>query len=94
MASRGRRTGIGLGLLAGGPGRVPQGAGDRHLPSRVRGPRLRPRSRRRQGAPIQGYYLLTPMKLASGAVVMVNRGFVPTDLRDPARRPRACLMGR
>jgi len=41
----------------------------------------------RQGAPIQGYYLITPMKLASGAMVMVNRGFVPTDLRDPARRP-------
>nr|WP_246717607.1 SURF1 family protein [Microvirga flocculans] len=40
----------------------------------------------RQGAPIQGYYLITPLKLATGAIVMVNRGFVPADLRDPARR--------
>jgi len=43
----------------------------------------------RQGAPIQGYYLITPLKLPSGAIVMVNRGFVPTDLRDPARRPES-----
>ncbi|MBQ0822792.1 SURF1 family protein [Microvirga sp. HBU67558] len=41
----------------------------------------------RQGAPLQGYYLVTPLKLAGGAIVMVNRGFVPMDLRDPARRP-------
>jgi surfeit locus 1 family protein len=43
----------------------------------------------RQGAPIQGYYLLTPLKLATGAIVVVNRGFVPTELRDPARRPES-----
>ena len=48
----------------------------------------------RQGAPLQGYYLITPLKLASGAVVMVNRGFVPTDLRDPARRPESQPHGR
>ncbi len=47
----------------------------------------------RQGAPIQGYYLITPLKLASGAIVMVNRGFVPTDLRDPARRPESQPAG-
>ena len=47
----------------------------------------------RQGAPIQGYYLLTPLKLAPGATVMVNRGFVPTDLRDPARRPESQSKG-
>jgi surfeit locus 1 family protein len=47
----------------------------------------------REGAPIQGYYLLTPLKLASGAIVMVNRGFVPTDLRDPARRPESQPAG-
>jgi surfeit locus 1 family protein len=39
-----------------------------------------------RGAPTQGYYLFTPLRLTSGAVVMVNRGFVPLDLRDPARR--------
>lgn len=47
----------------------------------------------RQGAPLQGYYLITPLKLASGAIVMVNRGFVPTDLRDPARRPDSQSQG-
>ena len=47
----------------------------------------------RQGAPLQGYYLITPLKLASGAIVMVNRGFVPTDLRDPARRPESQPQG-
>lgn len=47
----------------------------------------------RQGAPIQGYYLMTPLKLATGAIVMVNRGFVPTDLRDPARRPESQPSG-
>jgi surfeit locus 1 family protein len=40
-----------------------------------------------RGAPVQGYYLITPLKLPSGAVVMVNRGFVPTELKDPAGRP-------
>nr|WP_210330976.1 SURF1 family protein [Microvirga terrestris] len=47
----------------------------------------------RQGAPIQGYYLMTPLKLANGAVVMINRGFVPTDLRDPASRPESQPRG-
>ena len=41
----------------------------------------------RSGAPIQGYYLFTPLRLSDGALVLVNRGFVPTDLRDPAARP-------
>ena len=40
-----------------------------------------------RGAPVQGYYLVTPLRLDSGAVVMVNRGFVPTELKDPAARP-------
>jgi surfeit locus 1 family protein len=37
----------------------------------------------------QGYYLMTPLKLPDGTVVMVNRGFVPTELRDPATRPQS-----
>lgn len=40
----------------------------------------------RQGAPLQGYYILTPLKLPTGAIVTINRGFVPTDLKDPATR--------
>jgi surfeit locus 1 family protein len=46
-----------------------------------------------RGAPAQGFYLFTPLRLASGAVVMVNRGFVPTELRDPARRPNSQHAG-
>nr|WP_246505367.1 SURF1 family protein [Microvirga antarctica] len=40
-----------------------------------------------RGAPVQGFYLMTPLRLASGSVVMVNRGFVPTELREPSSRP-------
>lgn len=42
-----------------------------------------------RGAPVQGFYLFTPLRLADGAVVFVNRGFVPTELRDPAARPES-----
>jgi len=42
----------------------------------------------RQGAPLQGYYIITPLRLRTGAVVMVNRGFVPTELKNPATRPQ------
>ncbi len=40
-----------------------------------------------RGAPAQGFYLFTPLRMADGALVVVNRGFVPTELRDPAARP-------
>jgi surfeit locus 1 family protein len=40
-----------------------------------------------RGAPVQGYFVMTPLRLADGALVFVNRGFVPTGLRDPAARP-------
>jgi surfeit locus 1 family protein len=40
-----------------------------------------------RGAPVQGFHLLTPLRLADGALVIVNRGFVPTEWRDPASRP-------
>jgi surfeit locus 1 family protein len=39
-----------------------------------------------RGSALQGFYIFTPLRLQSGATVLVNRGFVPTDLRDPARR--------
>nr|WP_255616485.1 SURF1 family protein [Microvirga puerhi] len=41
------------------------------------------------GSSAQGYYLMTPLRLADGAVVMVNRGFVPMELKDPATRPQS-----
>ncbi|MBP2448751.1 SURF1 family protein [Rhizobium leguminosarum] len=33
-----------------------------------------------------GYWVMTPLMLADGTVILVNRGFVPTDRRDPATR--------
>jgi surfeit locus 1 family protein len=44
-------------------------------------------SGRERGQPLQGFYLLTPLRLRDGAIVIVNRGFVPGELRDPGRRP-------
>jgi surfeit locus 1 family protein len=37
------------------------------------------------GAP--GFYIYTPLVLIDGKVLFVNRGFVPDELRDPAKRP-------
>jgi len=36
------------------------------------------------GAP--GFHVITPLHLADGSIVLINRGFVPNDLKDPARR--------
>lgn len=47
----------------------------------------------RQGAPLQGYYILTPLRLTTGGIVMINRGFVPTDLKNPATRAQGQLDG-
>ncbi len=47
----------------------------------------------RQGAPLQGYYIITPLRLATGGIVMINRGFVPTDLKNPATRPQSQPQG-
>jgi surfeit locus 1 family protein len=46
-----------------------------------------------RGAPAQGYYLLTPLRLRDGSTVMINRGFVPTELRDPSSRPESRTGG-
>ena len=40
-----------------------------------------------------GYWVLTPLKLADGSAILVNRGFVPTDRRDPASRPMSRIAG-
>jgi surfeit locus 1 family protein len=45
------------------------------------------------GQPVQGYYLLTPLRLPDGALVVVNRGFVPSELLDPAKRPQSQPAG-
>ena len=40
-----------------------------------------------------GYWVMTPLQLASGATVIVNRGFVPLDRRDPASRRAGQVEG-
>jgi surfeit locus 1 family protein len=48
---------------------------------------------RTRGQPIQGFHVMTPLVLESGAQVLVNRGFVPTELRDPLTRSDALPEG-
>lgn len=40
-----------------------------------------------------GYWVFTPARLADGNFVMVNRGFVPDSLKDPASRPQGQIAG-
>jgi surfeit locus 1 family protein len=41
----------------------------------------------------RGYWIFTPARLADGAVVMVNRGFVPEDRKDTASRAAGEITG-
>jgi surfeit locus 1 family protein len=47
----------------------------------------------REGSGGPGYWIFTPARLADGAVVMVNRGFVPDGKQDPATRPDGEVAG-
>lgn len=38
-----------------------------------------------------GFYVYTPLELADGRFLFVNRGFVPYDLKEPATRPESLL---
>ena len=40
-----------------------------------------------------GYYVYTPLTLADGRVVFVNRGFVPFDMKEPASRQQGQVEG-
>lgn len=40
-----------------------------------------------------GFWVLTPLRQADGSIVLVNRGFVPPERRDPARRQAAPPTG-
>ncbi|UIJ82538.1 SURF1 family protein [Rhizobium leguminosarum] len=40
-----------------------------------------------------GYWVMTPLTLADGTSILVNRGFVPTERRDPALRREGQLSG-
>jgi len=41
----------------------------------------------------QGYQVLTPLLEPGGRVVFVNRGYIPAELKDSARRPAAQIPG-
>lgn len=43
----------------------------------------------RRGMAVQGFYLFTPLRRADGSIVVVNQGFVPTELRDATVRAMA-----
>ncbi|MBW9050999.1 SURF1 family protein [Rhizobium mesosinicum] len=40
-----------------------------------------------------GYWVMTPLRLADGSAILINRGFVPPDRRNPAARPDRELGG-
>ena len=40
-----------------------------------------------------GYYVYTPLRLADGRAIFVNRGFVPFDMKDAATRPEGQVTG-
>ena len=40
-----------------------------------------------------GYHVITPLRLADGGIVLVNRGYVPNELKDPAKRAAGQLTG-
>ena len=45
------------------------------------------------GGAAQGHFILTPLKRPDGSVVIVNRGFVTPELRDPASRQAGQVAG-
>ena len=47
----------------------------------------------RRGQALQGFYIFTPLRRPDGSIVMVNRGVVPTALRDPSKRAEAQAAG-
>ena len=40
-----------------------------------------------------GFFVFTPLELADGRILFVNRGFVPYDLKDAAKRPQGQVQG-
>lgn len=41
-----------------------------------------------------GYHVLTPLKMEDGRVLLVNRGWVPTDKKESSSRPESLSLGR
>lgn len=40
-----------------------------------------------------GYHVMTPLRLASGGVVLVNRGWVPSERKEPGKRAEGQVAG-
>ncbi|GEP08179.1 SURF1 family protein [Methylobacterium gnaphalii] len=45
------------------------------------------------GRALQGYYVITPLARRDGPTILVNRGFIPTELRNPADRRAGQISG-
>lgn len=45
------------------------------------------------GAGKPGFHVLTPLRESDGRIVLVNRGYIPADLKDPAKRGAAPPSG-
>ncbi len=41
-----------------------------------------------------GFWVMTPLRLSDGTTILINRGFVPLDKRDPSTRQAVQLSGR
>ncbi len=70
-------------------------AGDAYRHLRLTGTFLHDRETLVQAATAlgSGFWVMTPMRLADGTTVLVNRGFVPPEARDPAARAAAAPRG-
>jgi surfeit locus 1 family protein len=40
-----------------------------------------------------GFHVITPLRLADGSIVLVNRGYVPNELKDPGKRAAGQIAG-
>lgn len=45
------------------------------------------------GRALQGFYVLTPLRRDDGTTILINRGFVPTELKDPKNRAPGQVAG-
>jgi surfeit locus 1 family protein len=51
---------------------------------------LGPRTR---GDGVSGYFLITPLRRENGSIVLVKRGWVPTEKREQSSRPESLAEG-
>lgn len=45
------------------------------------------------GRALQGFYVITPLERDDGTIILINRGFVPTELKDPKDRAAGQVTG-